>query len=198
MSALDGDWSNSRSESQPGHCEEKETLYPCWKMSPTSSSVHNQPGHFIDQLIPALNTDLLHVPFCRQNCGFVRNSDKAVWDYKVAHSENLRPRWLTTCFETWMAKEQTFLEESILGKPALLQILTLEFAVDFSQLFLLGKADRPLFVANNRCTPILNWQGWSAVVFYSCDVTQLFFVMFSVARAMRKLHFRFVINETSK
>ena len=48
-----------------------------------------------------------------------------------------------------MAKGQTLLEESTAGKSALIQILTLEFAVNFSQLFVLGKADRPLFVTRN-------------------------------------------------
>jgi hypothetical protein len=43
-----------------------------------------------------------------------------------------------------------------MGKPALLQILTLEFAVDFSQLNVLGKADRPFFVTTNRCIPVVN------------------------------------------
>jgi hypothetical protein len=55
-----------------------------------------------------------------------------------------------------MAQQQFFLEESIIGKPALLQILTLGFAVEFSQLFVLGEADCPLFVTTNRCIPIVN------------------------------------------
>jgi len=59
----------------------------------------------------------------------------------------LKPEWRSNNF---------FLEESIIGKPALLQILTLGFAVDFSQLFVLGEADCPLFVITNRCIPIVN------------------------------------------
>jgi hypothetical protein len=64
------------------------------------------------------------------------------------------------------------------------------------QWFSQGKADRPLFVTSNRCIPVQNSLGWSAVVFCACEILQLFSVVFFLVRAVRNFDFLRVINET--
>ena len=63
------------------------------------------------------------------------------------------------------------------------------------QCFALGKADLPLFVANNRCAAAKDALGWSAVVFCACEIMQLFSVGFCVVRAVHRIEFRLLINE---
>ena len=64
------------------------------------------------------------------------------------------------------------------------------------QLFALRKADRHLFTTSNRCIPVKNTLGWSAVVFCACETMQLFSVMFYVGRTVRKSDFKLFIHET--
>ena len=64
-------------------------------------------------------------------------------------------------------------------------------------LFVLGKADRPLYVTSNRCIPIKNILGRNSVVFCACEIIQLFSVAFCVVRAVHIFNFRLVINEIS-
>jgi hypothetical protein len=44
------------------------------------------------------------------------------------------------------------------------------------QLLSLEKDDRPLFVTSNRCIPVKNTLGWSAVVFCACERIQFCFL----------------------
>jgi hypothetical protein len=51
-------------------------------------------------------------------------------------------------------------------------------------LLLLWKVDRRLFVTINRCIPVKNTLGWSAVLFCACEIIQLFSVVFCVITAV--------------
>ena len=51
-------------------------------------------------------------------------------------------------------------------------------------------------MTTNRCIPVKNTLGRSAVVFYACELVQLFSVVFCVGRAVRTRSFRLVIQET--
>jgi hypothetical protein len=64
------------------------------------------------------------------------------------------------------------------------------------QWFALGKAVRVLFVTSNRCIPVEGTGGWSAVVFFSCEIIELFSVVFCVVRTVQKFDSRPVLNET--
>jgi hypothetical protein len=61
-------------------------------------------------------------------------------------------------------------------------------------MFAQGKADSPLFVTSNRCTPAKHTLGSSLVAFCASEITQLFSVIFYVVRAVHKFEFRFVTN----
>jgi hypothetical protein len=63
-------------------------------------------------------------------------------------------------------------------------------------LFALWKDDHPLFVTSNRCVPVKNVLGWSAVVFFVCVKENNFSAVLCVVIAMHKFDFRFVIKET--
>jgi hypothetical protein len=59
--------------------------------------------------------------------------------------------------------------------------------------FVLGKQSLPSFVTNNRCTPVKNTFGWSAVVFCAFEIIQLL-----SASAVHKFDFMFAIKGTLK
>jgi hypothetical protein len=61
------------------------------------------------------------------------------------------------------------------------------------QWFAHGKGDFPFFVTSNRCIPVINNLGRSAVVFCACEIIQLFSFVFGVVRVVRALEFRLVI-----
>jgi len=50
-------------------------------------------------------------------------------------------------------------------------------------------------MTSNRCIPVKNTAGSSAVVFCACEIIQLFSVLFYVFRAKHKFDFRLVMNE---
>jgi hypothetical protein len=52
-------------------------------------------------------------------------------------------------------------------------------------------------VTSNRCIPVKNTLGLSAVVFCVCKIIQLFSVVFCVVRTVHKFDFRRFIDETS-
>jgi hypothetical protein len=62
-------------------------------------------------------------------------------------------------------------------------------------LFLLKKPSRLFFVTSNRCIRVKNALGWSAVVFCTYGVIQLFSVA-CVIRDIQKFDFSFVIKKT--
>jgi hypothetical protein len=62
--------------------------------------------------------------------------------------------------------------------------------------FALGKANRPLFVTPKWCIPVKNTSWWSPVVFYACELIQLFSVLLCVVTFVHKFHFRVPKNET--
>jgi hypothetical protein len=51
-------------------------------------------------------------------------------------------------------------------------------------------------VTSNRCIPVKNTLGCSAVMFGVCEIIQLLSVVFCVIWAVHKFDFRFVVNET--
>ena len=55
------------------------------------------------------------------------------------------------------------------------------------------KAERPMSVASNRCTPVKNYFRQLSVFLLS--KMYLFFVVFCVLKSVHKFHFKFVINE---
>jgi len=61
--------------------------------------------------------------------------------------------------------------------------------------FAQGKVDHPLFVTSNRCIPVKNAFGWSAVVFGACELLQLFSILFCVVRALHNFDMGLVIYD---
>jgi len=63
------------------------------------------------------------------------------------------------------------------------------------QMFALGKADRSLFVTNNRCIPDKSTMDWCAVVFCACEIIQSSVVSYVVI-VVHKFGFIVDANET--